>query len=225
MTNSRLTLSILLFGAVFFISTASAGMIDKEGMDEWEICAMCHNVNGLSSMAKFPKLAGQKAAYIRKQFLDFYHGRRNNGGGQMEAIATEVDLSAVDSIATYFAQLPPPVAKELEPDADSIQRFSRGEQLFYQGRENILACASCHDPLGYSHRQNAPLEVLDIRSIAPWLFAQHEQYLVKQLQDFSASTRSNEETGTMHRIAQQLNEESIRSVAFYLAREQPIREE
>jgi cytochrome c553 len=49
--------------------------------------------------------------------------------------------------------------------------------------------------------------------------------LVKQLQDFSASTRSNEETGTMHRIAQQLDEESIRSVAFYLAREQPRREE
>jgi len=210
---------------VFFISKASAGMIDKEGMDEWEICAMCHNVNGISRMAKFPKLAGQKPAYIRKQFLDFYHGRRNNGGGQMETIATEVDLAAVDSIATYFAQLPPPAAKKLEPDAGSIQRFSRGEKLFYQGRGNIPACASCHDPLGYTGRQNTPLEVLDIQLIAPWLFAQHEQYLVKQLKDFSASIRSNEETGSMHHIAQQLDEESIRSVAFFLAREQPSREE
>jgi cytochrome c553 len=105
----RATISLV---SLLFVSAASAGMIDKEGMDEWEVCAMCHSLDGISRMSKFPKLAGQKTDYISKQFLDFYHGRRTNDGGQMETIATEVDLGELDKIANYFSQLPPPPAAD-----------------------------------------------------------------------------------------------------------------
>jgi cytochrome c553 len=200
---------IIALSCIFMSSTSIAGMIDKEGMNEWEICAMCHNLNGISRMAKFPKLAGQKPAYISKQFMDFHRGERTNDGGQMEAITTEVDLDQLDSIAGYFAQLPPPPAAELDTDAESLMRFSQGEKIFKQGLTNIPACASCHGSSGDSLTSN---------SQAPWLFAQHEDYLVKQLEDFQSGNRNNDATEGMHKIAKTLNAESIKSVAFYLAR-------
>ena len=214
----RATISLV---SLLFVSAASAGMIDKEGMDEWEICAMCHSLDGISRMSKFPKLAGQKTDYISKQFLDFYHGRRTNDGGQMEAIATEVDLGELDKIANYFSQLPPPPAAELETDAKSMMRFSVGENIFYQGQGNIPACASCHDRAGYSELNNVPLESLVSDALVPRLFAQHEDYLVKQLEDFRTFDRSNDQSGSMHKVAKNLDGESIRAVAFYLARKQP----
>lgn len=217
----RATISLV---SLLFVSAASAGMIDKEGMDEWEICAMCHSLDGISRMSKFPKLAGQKTDYISKQFLDFYHGRRTNDGGQMEAIATEVDLDKLNKIANYFSQLPPPPAAELETDTESMMRFSVGENIFYQGQGNIPACASCHDRAGYSELNNIPLYLQGSDTLVPRLFGQHEEYLVKQLEDFRDSYRSNDLSGSMHKIAAGLDAESIASVSFYLAREQPYKE-
>ena len=221
MTRGVLNLAATCLVSVVLVSAASAGMIDKDGMDEWEVCAMCHSLDGISRMSKFPKLAGQKSAYISKQFLDFYHGLRNNDGGQMEAISTEVDLAKLDNIATYFSQLPPSPAAELETDTESVVRFAVGENIFYQGRENIPACATCHDREGYSERINIPLKSLNSDVLVPRLFAQHEDYLVKQLEDFRASDRSNDRSDSMHKIAKKLDDNSIRSVAFYLARQQP----
>ena len=44
----RATISLV---SLLFVSAASAGMIDKEGMDEWEVCAMCHSLDGISRMS------------------------------------------------------------------------------------------------------------------------------------------------------------------------------
>jgi cytochrome c553 len=224
MTLGVLDLAVISFVSLILVSNTSAGMIDKEGMDEWEVCAMCHSLDGVSRMPKFPKLAGQKSSYISKQFLDFYHGHRNNDGGQMEAISTEVDLTQLDDIANYFSQLPPPTAADLESDPDSIARFTLGENLFYKGQDNIVACASCHDRKGYSERNKIPLYLLGSDTLVPRLFGQHEEYLVKQLEDFRDSYRSNDLSGSMHKIAAGLDAESIASVSFYLAREQPYKE-
>lgn len=102
---------------VLVLATAAQGvMIDHQGMAPYEICGMCHNLNGISHMAKFPKLAGQKAAYIKKQFMDFRAGRRTNDGAQMSGITSEVDPAHVDAIATYFSQLPAPPAAPLPDD-------------------------------------------------------------------------------------------------------------
>ena len=47
-------------------------------------------LDGISATAKFPKLAGQKKAYIEKQLSDFLAGNRTNDGGQMASIVTEI---------------------------------------------------------------------------------------------------------------------------------------
>lgn len=191
-----------------------AGMIDKEGMAAWEICAMCHSLNGISRMAKFPKLAGQKPAYIIKQFRDFNAGRRTNDGGQMEAITTEVDIDAIEAIANYFAQLPPPPAAKLESDSESSQLFNDGEEIFYQGVGRTQACANCH-------AQSDSLEKQQIAANAPRLFGQHKNYLVKQLKDFKSANRANDVTVSMHQIARNLSPQAIDAVTFFLAHKQP----
>ena len=180
---------------------ASADMIDTSGLDPWEVCALCHSLDGISRMAKFPKLAGQRAAYIEKQFLDFHTGTRRNDGGQMVAITTEIDLDELPAVAAYFSALPAPPAVMPEDEVDT----TTGKTLFREGRNNVPACISCHgksDPA-------LPL--------APWLEAQHADYLAKQLVDFRDGGRGNDPDGVMQSVAGHLSDEDIESLAVFIA--------
>ena len=204
----KLTTLYSLIGILFLLLSipVNAGMIDKDGMQEWEICAMCHSYDGISRMPKFPKLAGQKAAYISQQFYDFKEGHRTNDGGQMVAITTEVDPSKVNEIANYFSQLPLPQAEVLSEDLDDLLLFNAGEKLFTQGRSGVPNCISCH---GHA------------KSSAPWLYAQHKAYIGKQLRDFRSADRGGKSQSEMLGISSQLTDSEIESVAFYLAATQP----
>lgn len=196
------------------MSSAQAGMIDKEGMQEWEICAMCHSLDGISRMAKFPKLAGQKPEYISKQFFDFNTAIRTNDGGQMEAITTEVDAASVEQIANYFASLPAPPAEPLESDEIVLEQYRAGEKLFNfggepslkSGSEEVPACASCH---------------AQSESAVPWLYGQHSDYLVKQLMDFKSGERSNDDVNGMSQVASSLSDSDMQALAIYLSSTQP----
>ncbi len=191
---------------------ASAGMVTTEGLEPWEICGLCHNLDGISVMPKFPKLAGQRPAYIRKQFLDFHGARRENDSGQMLAITTEVDLNRLDDIAAYFSSLPapPPLAE------DDAGKVAQGEYLFENGRADVPACAGCHEA--------GVVEGLD--TPAPWLEAQHRDYLIKELLDFRSGARANDPLGVMRRIAGQLEDGEVEAVARYLAStERPQKEQ
>ena len=184
---------------LFLISgPVQAGMIDKEGMAPWEICGLCHSLDGISATAKFPKLAGQKPSYIKKQFIEFNQEVRTNGGGQMVAITTEVDVQTINAIANYFSELSPPPAKLKEAVTSA---YVLGGQLFNEGRGELPACITCHGVA---------------ESSAPWLYAQHGRYLIKQLSDFTSGQRLNDEGKTMRKIASMLSEQDISAIASYL---------
>ena len=180
-----------------------ADMIDTSGMEPWEVCALCHSLDGISRMAKFPKLAGQRAAYIEKQFKDFHQFRRQNDGGQMQAITTEVAEGDLGVIAGYFAALPAPPAGVPAEDASGSD-LRAAEDVFRHGRGPVPACLSCHG--------GGQSDVL-----APWLEAQHEAYLAKQLRDFKRGDRDNDPAGAMQAIATLLSEKDIDALAAYLA--------
>ncbi|WP_269582941.1 c-type cytochrome [Roseibium sp. Sym1] len=205
---AALVQGVLFLAAAAGSHPARADMIDTSGMQPWEICGLCHSLDGISAMARFPKLAGQRPDYIIKQFRDFHGGSRQNDGGQMQAITTEIDMEELPEIAAYFADLPPPPA--VEPD-DTGGLASAGA-LFREGRGDIPACLSCHggtDP-------DLPL--------APWLEAQHADYLAKQLNDFRQGNRSNDPDGVMRSIATRLSETDIETLtAFIAGQERPER--
>lgn len=183
-----------------------ADMMDKSDMAAWEVCALCHSADGISAMAKFPKLAGQKATYLERQFLNFRSGVRSNDGGQMQAITTEVELTSLAEITGYFAGLPAPQARvfspgELETNRMMSEQIKKGRELFYGGGKDLPACASCH---------------ADKNSKAPWVDGQHQEYLAKQLEDFRSGQRSDND---MQSIAEKLTEEDIAAVSIFLETE------
>jgi cytochrome c553 len=162
----------------------------------WEACGDCHGVDGISATAHFPKLAGQKRAYIEKELRDFHSGTRANDNGQMSG-TRDFSTKALELAAAYFSKLPAP-----PPAGHSDDDTSRAKAIVEEGLRDvgIVACRSCHDA--------------DADTI-PWLEAQHAGYLAKQLQDFRSGARSNDRT--MTDIAKRLSDGDIEKIANYLA--------
>jgi cytochrome c553 len=174
---------------------AAADMISSEGMEPYEVCALCHGLDGLSAMDKFPRLAGQKPDYILKQIGDFREGRRTNDGGQMRDIVTELHETDAPVVAEWFSSQPAP-----EPDPADPATVGAGEALF-----EARGCGTCH--LG-----EAPDGLT-----APHVAAQHEAYLIKQLKDFREGARENDPQGIMREKAAGLSDEDIAALAVYLS--------
>ncbi|MEM8744634.1 MAG: c-type cytochrome, partial [Pseudomonadota bacterium] len=194
-----------LFAAILFASSAShADMIDTSGLKPWEVCGLCHGIDGISRMQKFPKLAGQDQAYLEKQLHDFRAQKRHNDGGQMAAIVTEIKEDEIPDIAAHFSSSAPP--KPIETETAEID-LSRARILFESGDSGtgIPACKGCNLP---SHRGEIA---------GPRITAQHPDYLAKQLRDFRTGTRSNDPTGTMPGITSKLTEREIDALAAYIA--------
>lgn len=188
---------------------AWSDMISTEGLKPWEVCGLCHQINGISFVEKFPILAGQKAKYIEKQLRDFRGEVRQNDGGQMAAIATEITEEQIPEVATYFSSLTPATPKPHDLDAAML---SRAQSLFNKGDSalGIQACKTCH------------LETNEAWSYAPHLFSQHEGYIQKQLTDFKEENRTNDINNVMRGIASKLSENDITVLAKYLAA-QPLK--
>ncbi|MEO1543756.1 MAG: cytochrome C [Pseudomonadota bacterium] len=198
--------AIALIGAtVMIMSAAHADGLGYDNLPPQELCGLCHGLTGISATARFPKLAGQKRAYIEKQLADFKAGRRLNGGGQMASVITEISEAQYPDVARYFSELPPPPPAELDTEmlpaetAAAARIVTDGDQT-----RGIPACATCH------LSANAELPY------APHLTAQHPGYLEKQLNDFKSGARANDATGTMSQIAKLLTASEIQSLAAFL---------
>ena len=191
---------IALYG-IFISQPAHASGLGYDGPPAQEICSLCHSLDGVSRMSKFPRLAGQKAHYIEKQLADFLAGARSNDGGQMAAIVTEIEPAQFKEAAAYFSSLtpPPPVIPEdgKGPAPAVVSLVDDGDP----GRD-IPACASCHMPES---------------AAAPYLTSQHADYIAKQLRDFRSGERANDTTSRMTAIAKALDDREIDALAAYLA--------
>lgn len=181
-----------LIAAVLWGGPVMANSFGSDADAPYEVCALCHSLDGVSRMAKFPKLAGQPAPYIEKQLNDFLSGARQNDGGQMAAIVTEITLDDIPVVAQWFAmQSAPPVT-----DAGDV---SAGKDAF-----ETLGCLACHD----SARAN---------EMTPHLTAQHAGYLQKQMLDFRDGARDNDPGGMMRAAMSHLTDPQILELANYLA--------
>ena len=165
----------------------------QAGRIKAQACAACHGVDGNATAGNFPNLAGQTWRYIYTQLKDFKEGRRTDP--VMSPMAAPLSRDDMINIANYFAaQTPKPSNFKADEAKVKLGRAKADETL----------CTMCH--LGGLSGQNE----------IPRVASQQYDYVVKQLKDFKARTRTND-AGNMTSVAQTLSDADIENLAHYIA--------
>jgi cytochrome c553 len=170
------------------------------GKSKAAVCGACHGMDGNSSSAQFPKLAGQNASYIQAQLSNFKSGKRQNAIMQGQAASlSDQDMAAV---AAYFS------AQKVSIGQAEAGQVKQGEQLYRNGNKDtsVPACLACHGPSGAG---NLPMKV-------PSLAGQHSAYVVAQLQNYATGSRSTDPNKMMETIAARLSPAEMQAVAAYI---------
>jgi cytochrome c553 len=161
-------------------------------------CAMCHGARGLSQ-ADTPNLAGQYAAVIYKELVDFKTGAR--ASAIMQPLVATLSDAEMRDLATYYAYLP----------RESVDRSSTvgTPRIVMDGApmRGIAPCGACHGELG-------------AKAGAPWLEGQPAVYLRTQLSGFASGARHNDIDEQMRNVARRMTQQEIESVSQYFANRQ-----
>ena len=96
-------------------------------------CAYCHGFEGNAVTQDYPRLAGQKEAYLRKQLKAFASGERSDP--TMTPFALSLSEHEFESMVTHFSQMRPLPNTSFHADA---ARVARGEAL-----AKATNCAAC----------------------------------------------------------------------------------
>lgn len=162
-------------------------------------CVACHGAAGNSTIAQNPKLAGQHAAYLKKQLYDFQGPNRNNA--IMTGIAKAMNEEDIRNMAAYLDQQKP--APGAARNKNSVEL---GKKIYRAGiaEKNVPACAGCHSPNG----AGIPAQYARVAG-------QHQDYTVAQLQNFRSGSRANSTQMTV--IGKRLSDEEMQAVADYIA--------
>jgi len=165
-------------------------------------CAACHGMDGNSSDAQYPKLAGQNESYIVRQLMNFKSGSRVNA--IMQGMAAPLSPQDMHDIGAYFAK-----QKSL-PGVTDATLAAAGGKLFREGdpARNIPACMSCHGPDGHGNPG----------AVYPQLAGQHADYVQKQLQAWhdGGSWGADAHAQIMPAIATRLTTADIAAVSSYV---------
>ena len=155
-------------------------------------CAACHGPGGRSVIPQFPILAGQTARYLYLELRDYQEGRRSSD--LMTPMVAGMTRDEMREISEYFSKQKPPVQTfKTDPEKARLGKLKADETL----------CTMCH--LGGFAGQNE----------VPRAAGQHYEYIIKQLTDFKARTRTND-AGSMTSVASTLTAQDIENLAHYL---------
>jgi cytochrome c553 len=163
-------------------------------------CAICHGPTGISR-ADSPNLAGQYAAVIYKELLDFRSGARTNA--VMSPFATNLTDEEIADLSVYYAYLPRLPAYHPTPQLPKPNIVIYGAPM-----RGIAPCGSCHGSL-------------DNKTGSPWLEGQSEAYMKAQLQAFATGARRNDISQQMRNIARAMTPQEIEQAAAYYASQPP----
>jgi cytochrome c553 len=168
-------------------------------------CQGCHGANGEGMpAAHVPRIAGQTAAYLKKQLDDYANGTRDNP--IMVNFAKPLSEKQREDLAAHFAALSAPFVAQAVTVNE--QTLARGHQLAYQGDEakRVQACNNCHGPDG-----------IGVPNSAPYLAGQSAEYLGGALKTWHDGTRKNDAGQLMRSVAERLSDADMAAVAAYFA--------
>jgi cytochrome c553 len=172
------------------------------GQAKAAVCGACHGMDGNSSDAQYPKLAGQSEQYIARQLTDFKSGKRQNP--IMLGMATPLSTQDMHDVGAYFASKTP------LPGVADQALVEKGETLFRQGdsTRGIPACMACHSIDG---RGNPG-------AMYPQLTSQHAQYIQATLKAWHDGTTWGDDAHSqiMPAIATKLDAADIAALSSYI---------
>jgi cytochrome c553 len=191
--NFKKTEFLCSVAAIFLACTGALMAQDIEaGRAKTEVCAACHGVDGNSVAAIFPNLAGQTWRYLYIQLKDFKEGKRSNP--LMNPMVEALTRQDMINIANYYAGQPVKPSAFVTDDAKIKLGKAKADETL---------CTMCH--LGAFAGQNE----------VPKVAGQQYDYIVQQLKDFKARTRTND-AGSMTSVAQTLSETDIENLGHYI---------
>lgn len=182
-----------------------------DGEGKAAVCAACHGPKGIAVAPNFPNLAGQSATYLYLQLKQFKGGQRSDA--IMGAQAANLSDTDMRDLASYFASLPP------KPPG-STETQSAGAQLYLEGdpARGIPPCQGCHGGDAMGPRVEANGKPPPPWASFPRLRGQSAVYVIKELNDFRAGTRSDSSNARiMHGIGGKLNDDDIQHLSAYLS--------
>lgn len=160
-----------------------------------ERCAACHGMDGKSSVAEIPRLAGQQAGFITLQMILFREGIRQVPA--MQAPTEKLSDTDVEAVAAYFASLPSTPPEDGTPRDAAL--MARGQAI-----SAARNCGVCHLP-NYAGRAQMPR-----------LTHQHEAFLAHTMAEYRDGKRVGIDT-QMNGAVQGLSDADIAALAHYLA--------
>lgn len=167
-------------------------------------CARCHSVDGLGrGVGAFPKLAGQRPAYLAAALQAY--ARKERHSGIMEPIAANLSSATQQELARYYGNLQPRSQSSVHREV--TRAVERGKLIAERGIPNqrIPSCVDCHGPSA-THRN----------PFYPNLAGQYADYLVLQLELFKHERRGGSAYAHLMRpVAARLTTKQMRDVALY----------
>jgi len=100
--NKTILLAGILTSVGFSQSVLAGGDAAAGKTIAEQTCQACHGVNGNSSNAQYPKLAGQHADYIVRALTDYKSGTRKNP--VMSGFASGLSAQDRKDVAAWFSQ-------------------------------------------------------------------------------------------------------------------------
>ncbi len=164
-----------------------------------QVCARCHGVGGDSPSPLVPRLAAQRASYLKAEILNIKTHERSEllARSVMQRQVADVDDATALALARYYAQQPAPPGVPGDP-----ARMARGKALYEQASESRAACTTCHGLQAEGF------------GIFPRLAGQHAVYLQYQLRVKQHDVRR---TSVMHGMIGDLGSDDMIDLAAYLA--------
>lgn len=157
------------------------------------LCGACHGVDGNSSLALSPSLAGQPKVFLENTLILIREGLRQISA--MQGLLHGVSDGEISALADHFNRQKARVSETTRDEA----AFKRGEAI-----ASRALCGTCHLP-NYAGQQQMPR-----------LAAQREDYLVQSMREFRDNKAQGRDT-MMNGVLRGFSDRDIADMAHYFA--------
>ena len=187
----------------------------SKGKDINGTCAACHGQYGAGGKkGEYPRIAGQRAAYIEDQLRSFRSRKRMNIPMFPYTQERELPDEDIKDVSAYLASIELPTKWPVFKDNDdALTRLTAMEKVMIVPRAegNVdnggaiyqKQCASCHAKTGKG------------RGKFPMLIGQYTNYLKKQMEAYVKGERPHDEDDSRGILAT-LKESDMQDILAYL---------